>query len=159
MCSSTSPASTRPLPRFVARLKGATTFSQDIMYPDGVIGNRIGGSACALPVPDGFASKACLTCSLQHFEGDGDTRLFVELARVLRPGGAVCIVPFYVNTEAVTQTDPVVSVGVNVHFESVCRSTVPRVGGTATAVSTARSRSPDESRNRCATGSDSTFSI
>jgi SAM-dependent methyltransferase len=71
-----------------------------------------------MPVPDGFASKACLTCSLQHFEGDADTRLFVELARVLRPGGAVCIVPFYVNTEAVTLTDPVVSVGVNVPFES-----------------------------------------
>jgi hypothetical protein len=106
-----------PFAELVARLKGATTFSQDIMYPDGVIGNRIGGNACAMPVPDGFASKACLTCSLEHFEGDDDTRLFVELARVLRPGGAVCIVPFYVNTEAVTQTDPVDSVGVNVPFE------------------------------------------
>jgi hypothetical protein len=78
-----------PFAEIVARLKGAITFSQD-MCPDGVIGNRIGGNACAMPVPDGFASKACLTCSLEHFEGNGDTRLFVELARVLRPDGAVC---------------------------------------------------------------------
>ena len=75
-----------PFAEIVARLKGATTFSQDIMYPDGVIGNRIGGSACALPVPDGFASKACLTCWLQHFEGDGDTRLFLEFGARPAPG-------------------------------------------------------------------------
>jgi hypothetical protein len=107
-----------PLAEIVTQLRGAASFSQDIMYPAGVAGNRIGGDACAMPVPDGFASKACLTCSLEHFEGDGDTRLFHELARVLRPGGAVCIVPFYVNTQRVTQTDPVVSVAVNVPFDA-----------------------------------------
>ena len=107
-----------PFAEIVARLRGATTFSQDIMYHEGIVGNRIGGDACAMPVSDGFASKACLTCSLEHFEGNADARLFLELARVLRPGGAVCIVPFYVNTQAATQTDPVVSVAVDVPFDA-----------------------------------------
>jgi SAM-dependent methyltransferase len=106
-----------PLAEISARLTGATTYSQDIMYPDGIVGSRIGGDACSMPVPDGFATKACLTCSLEHFEGDGDTRLFRELARVLRPGGAVCIVPFYVYPEAVTQTDPTISVPAGVRFD------------------------------------------
>jgi ubiquinone/menaquinone biosynthesis C-methylase UbiE len=111
-------ASEHSFAEIVGRLKGAITFSQDIMYPDGVVGNRIGGDACSMPVSDDFASKACLTCSLEHFEGRGDTRLFIELARVLRPGGAVCIVPFYLNVEAATQTDPVVSVAANVPFDA-----------------------------------------
>jgi ubiquinone/menaquinone biosynthesis C-methylase UbiE len=107
-----------PFAEIAARLTGATTFSQDIMYPEGVIGSRIGGDACSMPVPDRFASKACLTCSLEHFEGNGDARLFLELGRMLRPGGAVCIVPFYVNTQAATQTDPIVSVAVDVPFDA-----------------------------------------
>jgi hypothetical protein len=106
-----------PLAEICAGLTGATTFSQDIMYDDGIIGHRIGGDACTMPVPDGFASKACLTCSLEHFEGNADTRLFLELSRVLRPGGAVCVVPFYINPEAVTQTDPTVSVPAGVIFD------------------------------------------
>ena len=103
-----------PVPEIYARLTGARTYSQDIMYPEGVDGNRIGGDACAMPVADGFASAAGLTCSLEHFEEDGDARLFLELGRVLRPGGAVCVVPFYVNVEHVIQTDPTIGVPANV---------------------------------------------
>jgi len=99
-----------PVPEIFHRLTGASTYGQDIMYPPGVVGDRIGGDACAMPVPDGFASKACLTCSLEHFEADADTRLFQELARVLAPGGIVCVVPFYLFFEPAIQTDPTVSV-------------------------------------------------
>lgn len=70
-----------------------------------------------MPVPDGFASKAALACSLEHFEGDADTRLFRELARVLRSGGVVCVVPFYVFTDAAIQTDPTIAVPANVRFD------------------------------------------
>ncbi len=106
-----------PIPEIYGRLTGATTYSQDIMYPPGINGNQIGGDACAMPVPDGFASKATLTCSLEHFERDADTRLFVELARVLKPGGKVCIIPFYVYDRAAVQTDPSVSVPARVVFD------------------------------------------
>lgn len=106
-----------PVSEIYARLTGADTWSQDIMYPDGINGRRIGGDASAMPVPDGFASAASLTCSLEHFEEDGDSRLFAELARVLRPDGAVCVVPFYVNVEHVIQTDPTIGIPANVLFD------------------------------------------
>lgn len=107
-----------PVPEIYARITGARTYGQDIMYPAGLVGDRIGGDACAMPVADGFASAATLTCSLEHFEEDADSKLFVELARVLRPGGRVCVVPFYVNIEPVTQTDPTVGVPAQVVFDA-----------------------------------------
>lgn len=106
-----------PVSEIYSCLTGAVTYSQDIMYLEGVHGNRIGGDACSMPVPDGFASKAVLTCSFEHFEGDRDMRLFVELHRILRPNGVACVVPFYIFTEPVTQTDPTVSVPAKVLFD------------------------------------------
>lgn len=106
-----------PVAEIYSRLTGSTSFSQDIMYPGGIHGSQIGGDACSMPVPDGFASKASLTCSFEHFEEDADKHLFRELSRVLKPGGAVCVIPFYVFVEPVTQTDPTVSVPSNVRFD------------------------------------------
>ncbi|MCA1792873.1 MAG: methyltransferase domain-containing protein [Desulfobacteraceae bacterium] len=106
-----------PVPDIFSRLTGARAYGQDIMYPAGIHGSRIGGDACSMPVPDGFAHKAALTCSLEHFEQDADTRLFSELARVLRPGGRVVVVPFYLFTEPAVQTDPAVSVPASVAFD------------------------------------------
>jgi len=106
-----------PIPEIYHRLTKVTAFSQDIMYPPGINGNQIGGDACSMPLPDGFASKAALTCSIEHFEGDADTRLFVELSRVLKPGGILFVCPFYIYTEAATQTDPQVSLASNVNFD------------------------------------------
>jgi SAM-dependent methyltransferase len=87
------------------------------MYPPGIAEGRIGGDACALPVPDRFASKVALTCSLEHFEGDGDTRLFLELGRVLAPGGRVVVVPLYLYTCPAVQTDPCYSASTDVPFD------------------------------------------
>ena len=109
-----------PVPEIFSRLTNARTYGQDIMYPAGIHGNRIGGDACHMPVPDGFAQKAALTCSLEHFEQDADTRLFAELHRVLAPGGKVVVVPFYLFTEAAVQTDPAVSVPADVTFDRDC---------------------------------------
>ncbi len=106
-----------PVPEIYERLTGARSYSQDIMYPDGINGNQIGGDACAMPVKDGFASKAALTCSLEHFEGQADSALFKELYRVLAPGGQVCVTPFYLHHEEGTQTDPALSVPANVSFD------------------------------------------
>ena len=106
-----------PLPEIMQRLHHCTAYAQDIMYPAGVNGSRIGGDACAMPVPDGFASTVALTCSLEHFEGDGDIRLFQELARILRRGGKVVVVPLYLMDHPAVQTDPVYSVSANIEFD------------------------------------------
>lgn len=107
-----------PLPDIVARTAGAQSYAQDIMYERGVQGRRIGGDACEMPVPDAFVTKAALTCSLEHFESSADTRLFRELSRVIAQGGAVCVVPLYLFTEAAIQTDPRYSAACDVPFDS-----------------------------------------
>jgi len=106
-----------PVPDIYRALTGCTSYRQDIMYPAGIDGDRIGGDAAALPVADGFFTKATLTCSLEHFEQDADRGLFRELARVLRPGGKVCVAPYYCYEELAVQTDPVMSVPAEVPFD------------------------------------------
>lgn len=110
-----------PVPEIYSRLINCRTYSQDIMYSDGVHGDRIGGDACAMPISDAFASKASLTCSIEHFEGDADIRLFKELSRVLTVGGQIAVVPFYLFTEEATQTDPTISVPAGVIFDKGCK--------------------------------------
>src|SRR6266436_7802910 len=94
-----------PLPEITSRLFHAEAFAQDIMYEPGVHENRIGGDACDMPVPNAFASKAALTCSLEHFEASGDIKLFQESGRVLKRGGKVCVIPLYLYSFPATQTD------------------------------------------------------
>ena len=106
-----------PMPEIARRLYGATAYAQDIMYAPGVNEGKIGGDACAIPVTAGFATKVALTCSLEHFEGDGDTRLFIEMGRVLRPGGKVVVIPLYMFTRPAVQTDPRYSASAEVPFD------------------------------------------
>jgi SAM-dependent methyltransferase len=82
-------------------------YSQDLSYPTGIHGNRVGGDAGSLPFPDNSISKATLHCSLEHFEGDSDQSLFRELGRVLKPGGVLCVLPFYLAGEYTIHTDPI----------------------------------------------------
>jgi SAM-dependent methyltransferase len=106
-----------PVPEIYSKLFGTKTFRQDLSYAPGINGNLIGGDAANMPVPDGFASKMALHCSLEHFEGTSDIGFIKEIARVLRPGGAVCVVPLYLTEKYSIQTDPVISVPSNVTFE------------------------------------------
>ena len=113
----TPPRRISPLYEIVERLCQAQGYAQDIMYPAGVNGPKIGGDACAMPIPDRFADQAALTCSLEHFEGDSDIRLFRELARVLRPGGRVVVIPLYLFPHLAIQTDPLFGPSVAVPFD------------------------------------------
>jgi glycosyltransferase involved in cell wall biosynthesis len=106
-----------PVPEIYNRLFGCTTYRQDMAYPKGLNGNAIGGDAADMLIPDSFASKMALHCSFEHFEGDSDIGFIKEASRVLRKGGAVCIVPLYLYDKYAILTDPNISVPEKVRFE------------------------------------------
>lgn len=93
-------------PDMVRRLIGARVFRQDLAYRRGIHADRIGGSADEMPLPASFADKLMLHNSFEHFENDIDTKFVREAWRVLRPGGAVCIVPLYLSDTYQILTDP-----------------------------------------------------
>ena len=106
-----------PVPAVYERLYGCTSYQQDLSYPAGLDGRRIGGDAAAMPVPDAFATIMGLHCSFEHFEGDADARFIAEAARVLRPGGRVCILPLYLASRYAILTDPAVLPRAGMEFE------------------------------------------
>jgi SAM-dependent methyltransferase len=107
-----------PVPEIYSRLFGCATYRQDLNFPPGLHGDTIGSDASDLPVPAGFATRMGLHCSFEHFEGDADQRFVREAARVLAPGGRVCIVPFYLSEEYAVQTDPQAAGATDVPFET-----------------------------------------
>jgi SAM-dependent methyltransferase len=93
-------------PTVVRQLCGGTVYRQDLIYPGGVNGDRIGGNAAAMPVSDQFADALVLHNSFEHFEGTADSGFVAESWRILRPGGSVLIVPLFVTEEYSIVTDP-----------------------------------------------------
>lgn len=98
-------------PEMLKTTFGAQAFRQDLIYPPGLSGDTIGGSAAAMPVPADFADKMYLHNSFEHFEGGIDTEFVVEAWRVLKPGGALCIVPLYLSARHQIVTDPLLDTG------------------------------------------------
>jgi hypothetical protein len=93
-------------PTVVRQLCGATVYRQDLIYPDGIHGDKIGGNAAAMAVSDEFADCLVLNNSFEHFEGNADSGFVTESWRVLRPGGRVFIVPVFVSEQHSILTDP-----------------------------------------------------
>jgi hypothetical protein len=93
-------------PAVVRKEYGVTVFRQDLIYPDGIHGDRIGGNAAAMPVTDEFADALVLHNSFEHFEGTADSDFIAESWRVLKPGGTVIIVPLFVSNEYSIISDP-----------------------------------------------------
>jgi SAM-dependent methyltransferase len=106
-----------PVPEIYTRLFGCVSYRQDLAYSEGLHGDRIGGDAAAMAVPDGFATKMALHCSFEHFEGDADMRFVREVRRVLRAGGRVCFAPLYLSDQYGVLTDPAVAVAEKVSFD------------------------------------------
>ncbi|MGH9862151.1 MAG: methyltransferase domain-containing protein [Candidatus Acidiferrales bacterium] len=100
------------------QIVGCQTYRQDLTFPAGIKEARIGGDAARLPLPDAFASKMALHCSFEHFEGDTDIAFLREAARVLQPGGRLCILPLYLANRYVIYTDPVVFPRSGLAFDS-----------------------------------------
>jgi SAM-dependent methyltransferase len=95
-----------PFPDIVRKRGVRTAYRQDIWYEPGIHGDRIGSEATRLPLPDASADALTLHCSFEHFEGNRDGLFVREAARVLRPGGRLCILPLYTNRTYCIQTDP-----------------------------------------------------
>lgn len=95
-----------PTPEIYHKLYGCKVYRQDLMFPEGIHGNCIGGDASKLPVENGFVTKMALHCSFEHFEQDSDVMFIKEANRVLRKGGRLCILPLYLNNKYAVQTDP-----------------------------------------------------
>ena len=93
-------------PTVVRDACGATVFRQDLIYPPGVHGDRIGGSAASILVADQFADKLVLHNSFEHFEGTADSDFIAEAWRILKPGGMVCIVPLFLSDRYSILSDP-----------------------------------------------------
>lgn len=106
-----------PTPDIYRKLYGCTVYRQDLAFPEGIRGNTIGGDAANMPLENEFASKLALHCSFEHFENDSDIRFVREAGRVLKRGGRLCIVPFYLADRYAIQTDPTVLPGNGLRFE------------------------------------------
>lgn len=77
------------------RVYGVRYFEQDLGYPAGVQGDRIGSSADAIPLPDESVDFMTLHCTFEHFENNADIGFVGECARLLKKGGRVVILPLY----------------------------------------------------------------
>ncbi len=108
-----------PVPEIYGGLFGCRAYRQDLSYPEGLQGDRIGGDAANMPVPEAFADKMALHCSFEHFEGNADVEFTRELSRVLKKGGKCCIVPLYMSDRYAVQTDPVACGGVEFEQDAV----------------------------------------
>jgi len=95
-------------PDMVRELFNASVFQQDLIYPPGVHGDRIGGNAAGMDIEPGFANRLMLHNSFEHFEGDADSGFIREAWRILKPGGTVCIVPLFLSSSHTVLTDPLV---------------------------------------------------
>lgn len=93
----------------IMRRRGYRVIAQDLDFPPGLRGDRLGGNACALDVPDASVDGMTLHCSFEHFEGSADTAFVVESSRVLKRGGCVVILPLYLHQEYINMTDPLYS--------------------------------------------------
>ena len=55
---------------------------------------------------DSTINSASLQCAFEMFQGDDDTKLIHEMARVLKPGGKLVILPLYMHTHYCTYSSP-----------------------------------------------------
>ncbi|QJR16492.1 methyltransferase domain-containing protein [Usitatibacter palustris] len=85
------------VPTILRRVYGVRCLEQDLSYPAGVHGDRVGSSADSIPLADGSVDFMTLHCTFEHFEGHADSGFVAECARLLGPSGRVVILPLYLN--------------------------------------------------------------
>ena len=100
-----------PFADWVRETYGCTAYRQDLNYlKSGVPWDICCDASDGLPFADGEVTKISMHNSIEHFEGDKDTKLIRELERVLAIGGKLLVVPFYFASEAyeiIDETQPI----------------------------------------------------
>ena len=87
-----------PFVDVAARLHGLDAYRQDLAYAPGVRGRAIGSDASSMPIDAAFADHLVAHCSIEHFAGSSDAGFIQEAARVLKPGGRLCVLPLYLSS-------------------------------------------------------------
>lgn len=113
------------LPSLGRRVYGIQYFEQDLQYPPGLHGNRIGSNADAIPLPAESVDLMTLHCAFEHFEHNTDTRFVKECGRLLKKGGATVILPLYMceafcNVTGETNSDLRGGIGFDAEADHYC---------------------------------------
>ncbi|MGA8894555.1 MAG: glycosyltransferase, partial [Planktothrix agardhii] len=104
-------------PKIYQHLYGVKSYVHSSAYPSGINQDMIGGNVTNLPLSDGFATKIAVH-TFSSFEEDSDMGFIKEAARLLKPGGSVCILPLYLFDKYAVQTDPITAISTGgVKFE------------------------------------------
>lgn len=99
-------AAASPFAEYCAERLGLETYALDLGYPSGVNGRKIGCSVESIPMPDASVDVMTLHCTIDHFEGACDSLFLREAARLLRPGGRLCVLPVYFAPRPANVCDP-----------------------------------------------------
>ena len=95
-----------PFVDVIERTTGCQIYEQDIVYPPGINGRKIGSNASHIPLPDHSVNKMTLHCSFEHFERTVDSEFIHECDRILMPGGQCAIVPLYITERRFHLSNP-----------------------------------------------------
>ena len=99
-------ASSSPFADIVESLFGCVSYRQDLIYPPGIDGKKIGGCATDLPMDDESITRMTLHCSLEHFERNQDSLFIAQAIRKLKRGGKICVIQLYLREVFYNNTDP-----------------------------------------------------
>lgn len=99
-------SATSPYHAIISKFYSCKSYRQDMIYPPGVNGYKIGGNATELPFEDNSIDWITLHCSLEHFENNEDSEFIAEAIRKLTIGGKLFIAPLYLSEVYYNYTDP-----------------------------------------------------
>lgn len=92
--------------QMIRRRVGCYVIDLDLEYKQGRHGFRIGAPASRIPLESQYVTHIVTFCAFNCFEGEDDTALLEEAARILAPGGQLIIVPLCIGDEYVNLFDP-----------------------------------------------------
>lgn len=81
-------------------------YQQDLIFPAGIHGFRIGGTAAQIPLLDNSVDLITLHNSIEHFVGTEDKEFIEECGRIMKKNGEVIILPIFLEHEHTNYINP-----------------------------------------------------